>query len=286
MMMKLAGLLAAAALSSVYPLCASGPPVGTTSITFNGFCDGATVTYVSGVFLSGTHDNWDCNGGETFLAGGLGQDFLLLPNLVPSVRANLADNVGMLALNGCAVELYLDFSNSGWALYDECSGATAETLVNFGKFTITGSGSDAKAKPHIGGVASWQRMGAEAAAPAAAATNPYPQGPYTLTLSGGVCYSFSTVTAGLVRAGGTVVTGNCTGLNPVPFAANYSSIGGDPTLIVTYNGSELSGSGPDLLVVYFFDFTNFTFTAYVAENSSGLMPLNSGTFTLTGVGAP
>jgi hypothetical protein len=34
-------IASAALLFSVYPLCASGPPLGTTAITFDGFCDGA-----------------------------------------------------------------------------------------------------------------------------------------------------------------------------------------------------------------------------------------------------
>jgi hypothetical protein len=99
-----------------------------------------------------------------------------------------------------------------------------------------------------------------------------------------VVFCTGRTTTGIVTK---VVTENCTdGQDPVPFAANNSSVGGAPILMVTFNGSKLTGSGPDLLVVYYFNFTNFTFSAYAAESALGLLPLNSGTFTLAGAGAP
>ena len=115
------------------PLHAQLPP-GTTILSFNGYCDGVTIT-VSGNFTAGTHDNYDCKGSQTFLAGVAGKDLLLAPKTLPSVRANVSDSVGPM-INGCPENLYLDFTNNGRAFYQECDGVSPESLVHKGTFTI------------------------------------------------------------------------------------------------------------------------------------------------------
>jgi hypothetical protein len=133
-MKKLTMLFAISALAlMVGPL--SAQPQGTTTITFDGFCDGFTLN-VSGLVLGGTHNNYDCAGSNTIVGGDTSVDFLLQPRpLGKSSRANVTSEVGPILL-GCDINYYLDFSNNSWSLYLTCAGEP-EALGNKGTFTIT-----------------------------------------------------------------------------------------------------------------------------------------------------
>lgn len=264
-------------------------PVGRTSITFNGFCDGATINHVSGSsFISGTHDNWDCNGGQTFIAGVLGQDLKMAPGegISPATVANVTDNVGVLGLNGGALQLYLDFNKKTYSFYEETDGVQPEALVNQGGFKIVGSPVSS-----AGGVAAWQ--GSVTDNPAPNPGSAYPSGTYEVDLfdfsSDQYCDFFHLTTNGN-RVGGIHDFDNCggSGMSNAPVAANDSSLAADivgtsgASLITTDNSFSISASG-DLILNYYLQFatpTSGTWFLYIVQDQTGLFLSNSGLFTI------
>jgi len=258
-------------------------PTGTTTLTFDGFCDGATITYSgSGSFISGTHDNYDCAGSTTFVGGAVAQDSRLKPiGFKPQVVANLTDNVGGLALGGEALQLYLDFVNNSWSFYAEGTGSGAETLLNKGTFTI----SDARV-PLYGGVGAWQGAGgmaddSDVTTPLASA---FPKGTYDISPDG-FCDYFHLTAKGNKVGGVHDISTNCGGVS-APAAANNSTLQADlngtagASLVLTDNEWYLNGEG-QVFDNYYFNFTSNTWAVYVASDSTGLVYFNSGTFTLT-----
>jgi hypothetical protein len=279
-----------ALLSSLAGLALAATPIGaqtpsgTTTVTFNGYCDGMTVTFSgTGSFLSGTHNNYDCNGDTTFIAGVIGQDILLQPNPSPTLRPNLADNVGVLMYHNEPVMYYLDFTDNSWAAYAETNGTSPESLLSKGTFTIVSN----NALPRIGGIATWQDKAAPDDTPKTlVSVTAYPRSPYTISFSNHCDYFFVYIGA-FQQAGGTHVNFDCGGTN-TPFAGNNSSLQSDVTgvsgagqsLIETDNESSIDGFG-DVIFTYYFDFSSGTWTLYQANSSSGLTLLNSGSFTVT-----
>jgi hypothetical protein len=262
-------MLALAALAA--PLFAQVPP-GTTVLTFDGFCDGVTMTS-NGNYLAGTHDNYDCAGSSTFVAGVVGADFLLQPNLMMTSRANLADNVGLILL-ACPLNLYLDFTINGWAYYESCDGVSPETLVNKGTFTISTDG----VKPlRSGGVASYQTHNASPSAaengePAAS----YPKGTYTISFPGGCDYI--TVTAKGSRLGGTHNFSACGDSNSV-VAGNDSNLPAPIVEGVAGPGAILQDTvlaSLDYVVLYYFDWADSIYEAAEVVDSGGLQIVDFG----------
>jgi len=116
-------------------------PAGTTSVSFNGFCDGATITYTgTGSFISGTHDNFDCAGGQTFIGGVSAQVLKFAPGegMAPALVANMADNVGVLGLSNGALQLYLDFRKNTFGVYAETDATQPERLHHRHVWSVLG----------------------------------------------------------------------------------------------------------------------------------------------------
>ena len=288
--MKSINLAAAAFAASLWLV---GPvnaqiPVGTTSISFNGFCDGATISYSSGSFISGTHDNWDCHRGQTFIAGVSGQVLKMAPGegSRPVTVANMADNVGVLGLNNGALQLYLDFNKKTYSFYEETDGTQPEALVNQGGFKIVASPVSS-----TGGVAAWQGPVTDNPAP-----NPgsaYPSGTYDVDLfdfsSNQYCDFFHLTTNGN-RVGGIHDFENCggSGMSNGPVAANDSSLAADivgtsGASLTTTDNSESISFGDDLILNYYLQFatpTSGTWFLYFVQDQTGLFPGNAGLFTI------
>ena len=259
-------------------------PTGTTSISFNGFCDGATITYSgTGSFISGTHDNYDCAGGSTFIGGVAAQIVKFAPGegIAPTVVANMADNVGAVGLSNGAVQLYLDFNKSTFGVYAETGGVLAEQMINQGKFKIVSSPVTSGA-----GTAVWQ--GPLQNGPQPYPGPGYPSGTYDLYLNG-YCDYFHVTTYGNRVGGIHDFATNCGSPN-APLAANDASLASDvdgtagPSLVTTDNALNIFGS--DIMINYYFNFAAGTWTLYGVDNSSGLFVLNSGTFTFVQNGPP
>jgi hypothetical protein len=254
-------------------------PVGTTSITFNGFCDGATINYASGSsFISGTHDNWDCHRGQTFIAGVSGKDLKMAPGegTSPATVANIADNVGAIGLSGGALQLYLDFSKMAFSFYEETDGVNPEILVNQGGFKIVRSPASS-----TGGVAAWQGPVTDNPGP-----NPgsaYPSGTYDIYFDGYCDYLHLTTNGN--RVGGTHDLATFCGSPNAPVAANDAVLAADvdgtsgASLITTDNEFFIDGGGFEDLVNYYLNFATQTWAVWEAQDQTGLVLNNSGTFT-------
>jgi hypothetical protein len=155
-------------------------PTGTTSVAFTGFCDGATITYSgSGSSISGTHDNYDCAGSQTFIAGVAATDSRIAGvGRKPTLVANMTDNLGTLVFSGAGVQFYLDFANGGFSFYKESDSSSPEGLVVKGTFTIV-----SQPVARYGGVAAWQGAG-EADDSDAVGDAALPKGTYDIVLTG------------------------------------------------------------------------------------------------------
>lgn len=253
-------------------------PAGTTSVSFVDFCDGATITYSgTGSFISGTHDNFDCAGGQTFIAGVSAQVLKFAPGegTAPALVANMADNVGVLGLNNGALQLYLDFTKDTFSFYKETDSASPEGLVKQGKFKIVNS------PVSLGGaVAAWQGP----ATPTNPAPNPgsaYPSGTYDLYFDGYCDYLHLTTNGN--RVGGVHDQSTNCGEPNAPVAANDASLAADvagtPGASLVTTDNVLATEGEDCVINYYFNFAAGTWVLYAACDSSGLFLANSGTFT-------
>ena len=255
-------------------------PAGTTSVSFVDFCDGATITYSgTGSFISGTHDNFDCAGDQTFIGGVSAQVLKFAPGegTAPALVANMADNVGVLGLSNGALQLYLDFTKDTFSFYEETDSAHPEALVNQGKFKIVKSPVSSGS-----GVAAWQGP----VTPTNPAPNPgpgYPSGTYDINFDGFCDYLHLTTNGN--RVGGVHDLATDCGLTNAPVAANDASLAADVTgtagasLVIADNVENID-FGFDCILNYYLDFAASTWANYIACGSSGLVLGVSGTFTL------
>jgi hypothetical protein len=271
------GLAHAQASSTQYESAAI--PIGTTSVSFNGFCDGATITYSgSGSLISGTHDNWNCAGGETFIAGVLGRDLKIAPGegTWPATVANMADNVGVLGLSNGALQLYLDFAKDTFSIYKETDGVSSERLVNQGEFKIV--------RRHVsscrGRMAAWQGPVVKYN-PAPNPGSAYPSGTYDINFD---CYcDFLHLTTYGNRVGGIHDFSAC-GDSDAAVAANDSILAADAdgtagaSLVATDNEFNII-NGLDCATNFYLNFATSTWSVYLAGPDCGFFLGNSGTFT-------
>lgn len=255
------------------------PPQGSTTITFNGFCDGATIV-LSGDFIRGSHNNYDCAGSNTFLAGVVSTVSRVKPaGFKGGSDAVLMDNVLVMLGSGCPLVMYLDFQNSGWAFYTSCDGVTPETLLNRGTFTVT---PNSQPKAHFGGVAAWQGAGVPDDSDFTTASS-YPKGPYSVSFDG-YCDFLAVNTKGNTLGGTHDLATNCDASN-VPAAGNNANQPGDltgtsgPGAFLTDN--EALQFGSDCMVNFILTWSNSTWAAYESCNDIGNLLINSGTFKFT-----
>lgn len=260
-------------------------PTGTTSVAFAGYCDGATITYSgSGSFISGTHDNYDCAGSQTFIAGVAATDSRIASvGFKPTLVANMTDNLGVLVFSGAGVQFYLDFSSSGFSFYKESDSTSPEKRVVKGTFTIV-----SQPVARYGGVAAWQEAGEPDDSDTVGDAG-FPKGTYDIVLTDHCDYLHVTTKGNTVGGVHDFAT-NC-GLINAPVAANNATLSSDvagtagASLVGTDNEYSINGSG-DEPVNFYFNFTNMTFAVYGAVDSSGLFLISTGTFSITQNGPP
>ncbi|PWT99620.1 MAG: hypothetical protein C5B51_26775 [Terriglobia bacterium] len=266
----------------ITPLSAQ-PPQGTTVLTFDGFCDGATIN-VSGDFIGGTHDNWDCAGSQAPVGGTVETIARVKPaSFKGTIEAALTDDVGQVAFASCPLNLYLSFNPNKWAYYMSCDGVSPQTLLNSGTFTI--SGGQAKAN-HRGGVSSFQgKAGAvDDSDLITAIGGGYPKGPYTAAFDG-FCDFMVVNTKGNNIGGTHDLLTNC-GLFDAHVSGNNEQQPADVT--GTAGAGALMASDqnfyfgfPNCVDQYYLTFSNHTWALYRACDASGPFFVNAGTFTLT-----
>ena len=267
--------------------------VGTYSIAFNGYCDGATVTIAASGFVSGTHDNYDCYGSQTWLDGVNGLVTSKWDSLEAIGPVALADNIGVLALDNSALTLYLNFNNNTWGYYIESDGVLPESLFNSGTFTIV-----SKTPASASGRASWQVPSARIAAPPFTVSG-YPTGTYDIvfydaTRTTEYC-DFLQLTAQGDRVGGVhnLMTG-C-GLANAPIGGSYvflnnnvvvtngalgSPVGVQGRSLLTTDNSDEIDFGDDITINFYLDFQASAWSVYGTDGTTGLQLINWGFFKI------
>ena len=244
LVLGIVGALGAASASAATPV----------TISFDGFCDGMTLTTADGL-VGGT-----LAGCLTGIAlGNKSIDYGLIPldgttGVLDNVQSSAAGSTEILTY-------YLDFSNNTWANYGATGGANS--LINSGTFTVTGkvAGNGPPSNVAQGNVV----------APAL----PYSH-TATIQFDGfcdGMALNFSGDLIGGTLAG--CLTGIAAGNVGTDYAVQPFSPSGSG--VAANVGSNADGSG--YLLVYFLDFANHTWANYLTTNGTPSF-LRSGTFTV------
>ena len=261
-------------------------PAGTTQITFNNFCDGATIT-VNGDFIGGTHNLYDCSN-TTFLGGAVMKDSFIAPKALATNRANLSDNTGVVYLGNCPLNLYLDFTNNGWAYYSSCDLSSPQTLLNKGTFTIVCSpcAQNTPVARGTGAVSSLQARSNDLSDQAGFVSDAFPKGPYGMYYNG-YCDGTQMTTKGH-NAGGYHDFSGC-GIQNVAQAGNDAvipaDVEGNAGNGVYLTDDEFVLFGEDALLNWYYNFSTTTWVVYKIFDNTGMYFDNAGTFTMT-QGAP
>jgi hypothetical protein len=262
----------------VGPLSAQ-PPQGTTNLTFDGFCDGLTMN-VSGDFIGGSHNNYDCAGSVASIGGVVSTVARVKPAGFKGIsEAVLSDALGQTL--PCPLNLYLSFAGNRWAFYYSCDGVSPQILVNSGTFTIT-AGNKALAR---GGVASYQGRGGSVDESNVSLEGSYPKGPYTVSFDG-FCDFMVVNTKGNNIGGTHDLNTNC------GFGVMAHVDGNNQSQPADITGTSGSGAFLDsdqeyyfgaasCVTNYYLTFSNNTWAVYVYCDNTGMFFANAGTFTLT-----
>jgi hypothetical protein len=290
-------------LAGVFVLAQSlyaGSSAGTISIAFFGndgvpFCDSATLTFsATSSFVSGTHDNWDCKGGEAWLGGVNSTLTGPQPNeYVGSVA--LSDNVGVLGYGDSAVTLYLNFTNQTFSFYSERHGIGPEIKISNGTFKFVKEAVTAAPTSD----ASWQAPGILSSDPAFILSG-FPSGTYELILydrtdTEEYCDFFHVTSTGYRVGGYHDFTTGCRLPSNAPTGGDYALLAKDvvvmnapndgrvgvagPSLILTDNSLEIEYE-EDIITNYYFNFDKGVWSLYEPGGSLGLQLANYGYFVL------
>ena len=273
---------------------------GTYSIAFISsegipYCDGATLTFSAGSsFVSGTHNNYDCQGDSTWLDGVNSTLTALYPKEGVEPVA-LSDNVGVLKYGNSALTLYLNIKNQTWSYYLESGGVLPETRINQGTFKFV---ADVVLTESATNLASWQNPGTVVADPNYVLSG-YPAGTYELTLYDAdneeYC-DFFRVTADGRRVGGyhdlaTVcrLGSNAPTGGDYALLANDVVVGGGPdsssggvaghSLLLTDNEGVIDFE-EDYTLNYYFNFDKSMWSLYATDGTTGLQLFNWGYFVV------
>ncbi len=269
----------------------------TYSIIFNGYCDGLTVTVGSNGFVTGTHDNYDCAGSQTWVDGINSITVGKFDSLEDIGPISLADNIGVLLLDNSATTYYLNFKNSTWGLYVESDGVLPEQWWNGGTFSVVEAFVTSGAKK-----ASWQKRSASVTEPNFTVSG-YPTGTFELlfwdnTHSFEYCDYFQLTAYGDVVGGVHNYADGCgIGAN-APAGGNYTFLGngivvigtphgplgvvGGRGLLTTDNSGELIGAG-DVTFSYYFSFQSGIWAVYETDGTTGFQLINWGTLAVVQV---
>ena len=265
----------------------------TYTIAFNGYCDGATVTVGTNGLVTGTHNNYDCDGSVTWLDGITSTPVGKFDSQEAIGPVSLADNVGVLEFGDGALTLYLNFKNNTWSFYYEVSGIGSEVYDNSGTFSVV-----EEAVTSGGKVASWQKRQNFLITEPIFGISGYPTGTYELLLWDSThqfeyCDFFQLTENGdLVGGVHNLVTG-CGYPANAPTGGNYTFLGND-TVVITATGSPLGVVGVggrgllttdneeaidfayDYTLNYYFNFQSNLWTVYGTGGTTGLQLDNWG----------
>jgi hypothetical protein len=262
----------------------------TYSIVFDGYCDGATVTVGTNGLVTGTHDNYDCGGSETWLDGITSLPVGKFDTIEGIGPVSLADNIGAVEIGGTAVTLYLNFKTHIWSFYFESDGVLPEQFDNAGTFTVVEAAVMAGGKG-----AAWQKHSSFVSEPVLNISG-YPSGSYELVLwnaahTAAYCDFFQLTESGdLVGGVHNYVTG-CAETANAPTGGNYTFLGtgivaistpngplgvmGGRGLLLTDNSDSILGFG-DITLNYYFSFQSNLWAVYETDGTTGLNLINWG----------
>ena len=262
----------------------------TYTIGFDGYCDGATVTVGANGLATGTHDNYDCEGSQTWLDGITSTPVGKYDAIQGIGPVSLADNVGTLEFDGSALTLYLNFKTNTWSFYLESNGIFPEQLDNMGTFTVGEAGVRAGGKG-----ASWQKHMNLISLPTFNISG-YPTGTYDLVLwnsahTAAYCDFFQLTEFGDLVGGMHNYVNGCAESSNAPVGGNYTYLGtgivvistpngplgvmGGRGLLTTDNSGELLGDG-DVTFNYYFSFQSNLWAVYETDGTTGLQLINWG----------
>lgn len=263
----------------------------TYTISFDGYCDGATLTVGTNGLVTGTHNNYDCAGDDTWLDGITSTPVGKFDTEEAIGPVSLADNVGVLDFGGGALMLYLNFKTNTWSFYLETSGNLPEEFDNAGTFTIEEAAVTSGAK-----VASWQKHVNLAPQPLLNISG-YPTGVYALVLWNDThtvpyCDFFELTENGDLVGGIHNYVSACGSGSNAPAGGNYTYLGtgivviptatgaplgvvGGRGLLTTDNSEEILGVG-DITLNYYFSFQDNIWSLYETDGTTGLQLINWG----------
>jgi hypothetical protein len=270
----------------------------TYTIAFNGYCDGATITVGTNGFVTGTHDNYDCAGDNTWVDGITSLPVGKFDGEEAIGPVSLADNLGVVDAGDFAdgaVVLYLNFTTKTFSFYTEITGDGSEQYDNSGTFTIVEEAAASRS-----GAPSWKKHSAVISLPFFSVSG-YPTGTYDLLLyqsgSAAEYCDFFTLTANGDRVGGVHnFTASCGEPANAAAGGNYSFLGTGVITMTNAQGNPIGvGGGRGLFTTdnadevlfavdytenYYFDFQSRLWTVYDTNGTTGLELVNWGTFSV------
>jgi len=258
------------------------------------YCDGMTVTAGANGFVTGTHNNYDCDGSQTWADGITSLPIGKFDGPSPYGEAigpvSLNDNIGVLLEGGAATTYYLNFKTNTWSLYEEVGGVLPEEEYNYGIFSVVEEAVTSKASS-----ASWQKRANVVTLPFVVVSG-YPIGTYAILLydtatEGEYCDFFVLTAYGDLVGGIHDFVDGCGEPANAPAGGNYTflpsgvevistpqgilGVSGGRGLLTTDNGEAID-FGFDGTLNYYFDFQSNLWTLYLAADTTGLQLINWG----------
>lgn len=270
----------------------------TYTIAFDGYCDGATVTVGANGLVTGTHNNYDCMGSQTWLDGITSVPVGKFDAIEGIGPVSLADNLGAVEVGGAAVTLYLNFKTNVWSFYFEGDGVLPEQFDNAGTFTVVEAAVSSGGKG-----AAWQKHSNLVAEPVFNISG-YPVGTYDLVLwdsahTAPYCDFFQLTESGDLVGGVHNLVNGCSEASNAPTGGNYTYLAGGIVvistpqgplgvvgargLLTTDNSDSILGFG-DVTLNYYFSFQSNIWAVYETDGTTGLQLINWGTLEVLEAG--
>jgi hypothetical protein len=262
-------------------------------------CDTLTVTVGTNNLVTGTDNNYDCAGDNTWIDGitSLPVGKFDGPGPEPNFKGegigpiSVADNAGALELDGAAATIYLNFKTNTWSSYVESTGIGPEVWGNNGTFSIVEAAATTGGKASI-----WTKHSNVIVSLPFLNISGYPTGSFELVLwdnthSFEYCDYFELSAYGDLVGGTHNLTTACAGFpSNAPIGGNYTflptgimyvgsyaspvAVPGGRGLYLTDN--ELYLLGEDASTNWYFDFQSNIWAVYDTDGTTGLLLDNWG----------